>query len=264
LGKAYTYLRMLCRSVFRSSSLLLQTRNVPAFVLSCAQLRRLPSTTVCPARGFAQFGGGKGGGGGGGGGGKSGGGPPAKKPTANTSVKCEFEGAFHTIEVPTASFFEDAPDMIAEKLGEEIESLSFEIKTKSGEWMDLDDAPEEEKHRAKVEMKATRQEGDEEGENAYGSTTEDEGGMGARNEDAMMAVEDLANAAVSEGKVKKGGALNAEQARAWVIQHAEANEDVRTFILNTVGGFEHLVQSLQFPFTYNPCFDEAPGAEAAQ
>jgi len=50
--------------------------------------------------------------------------------------------------------------------------LSFEIKTKSGDWMDLDDAPEEgvlkarrtlemlvvEKNRSKIEMRAMRQE----------------------------------------------------------------------------------------------------------
>ena len=243
---------MLCRSFARSSSLI-QTRTVSVFAVATVQLRKFPSGTTLCARGFAQYGGGKGGGQGG----KSGGGAPPKKPMSS-SVKVEFEGQFHTVDVPCATFFEDAPDIIAEKIGEDIESLSFEIKTKSGDWMDLDDAPEDEKNRSKIEMKANRAEPEPEDEEQPYSDIGEEGDGDMRNEDAILAVEDLATAAVSEGKVKKGSALTAEAARAWVISQSELNEDVRTYVLNTVGGFDHLVQCLQFPFTFTSCFEDAP------
>jgi len=60
-------------------------------------------------------------------------------------------------------------------------------------------------------------------------------------------------------KVKKGGALTEEQAKAWVAAQCDLNEDVRTFVLNTVGGYDHLVQCLQFPFTFTSCFEDASG-----
>ena len=241
---------MLCR-IARSSSLL-QTRSVSTFAVAAVQVRKVQTgSTTIYARGFAQYGGK--GGPGGNKGGPSGGAP--KKPLS-ASIKVEFEGQFHTVDVPCATFFEDAPDIIAEKIGEDIETLSFEIKTKNGEWMDLDDAPEEEKNRAKIEMKAVRQEPEPEDEPNFSDMGEGEGPM--RNEDAILAVEDLATAAVSEGKVKKGGALNEEQAKAWVASQCEVNEDVRTFVLNTVGGYDHVVQCLQLPFTYTSCFEETP------
>ena len=175
----------------------------------------------------------------------------------SAAVKVEFEGQFHNVDVPCHTFFEDAPDIIAEKLGEDIEVLTFEIKTKSGDWMDLDDAPEEEKNRSKIEMRALRQEPEPEDEPNFSDMGEGGEGGNMRNEDAILAVEDLATAAVSEGKVKKGGAFTEEQAKAWVIVQCDLNEDVRTFVLNTVGGFDHLVQSLQFPFTFTSCFEDA-------
>jgi hypothetical protein len=235
---------MLCRSILRSKGIL-QARKAPAFSLLCSQLRKLPTNPIAnPFRGFAQGGGSKGFGGG------KPGGPPAKKLT-HASVRCEYLGSIHVVEVPTATFFEDAPDFLAQEIGEDVDTLSFRMKTKDGEWMELDDVPEEEKNRGKIEMQAFKQ---SESDAEQSDFSEDEG---ERNEAAILAVEDLASAAVSEGKVQKGKALDAAQARAWVTEQAALNEDVRTFVLNTVGGFDHLVQCLQFPFTFSSCFDDA-------
>ena len=190
-------------------------------------------------RGFAQqFGGGK----------PGGKGPPAKK-SATTSVKCEFEGTFYNCDVPLATFFDDVNDLIAQKIGEDVDALSFQIRSKDGDWVELDDATEEDKNRPKLEMKAFREDSAEESEMSA-SEGEGEEDDTSRNDDAIQTVEDLASAAVSEGKVEKGGAMSAQEARAFVIEQAKTHEDVRTFILNTVGGFDHLVQSLQFTFTY--------------
>jgi len=237
---------MLCRSVFRAGSLRLRTRAVPAFVLSCAQLRRLPaSATVCPVRGFAQGGGKEFG--------KSRDGDAARK--VNTWVRCEFEGKIHELQVGSTSFFADVRDIIAQKIEVDFDELTIEIKQEDEEWVDIDDIFEEEQPRSKVEIRVTRRKLDDE----QSPIPEDEQyKVTDGKEDGLMVVEVLARAAVSEGKVRKGGAMTAEQARAWIMEYAEVNEDVRTFILNSIGGFDHLIEVLQFPFTFNGCFDEPP------
>jgi hypothetical protein len=160
------------------------------------------------------------------------------------------------VEVPIATFFDDAPLILAEKLGEDSAQLSFELKTKDGEWVNIDDVAEEEKNRPKLEMQAFRDDAETDVNDSELSGDEHDDGMGEKNEDAILAVEDLTSAAVSEGKVQQGQAMDAVQARAWVTEQAAVNEDVRAFILNTVGGFDHLVQCLQLPFAYSSCFDE--------
>jgi hypothetical protein len=174
------------------------------------------------------------------------------KPARVTRVCCEYEGGLYSVKVDTSMFFEAVELTLAAEFDtDEIDAATnsgdkfkFQIKTKHG-WKNLEDVPLKTKYHKRVRMRAYRKGPDYQSEE-----------MEDLHETPYLIMEDLAHQAILERKIfKKGQVMTAEEARTWLTQQSIDYPHVRTFLLRHPGGWDHLVRSLQYAFTFIPCFD---------